>query len=113
VVCWNGAIIRLRSAQRPDRFRGPNNDGVIADEIDSWRPEHVSASEAFTILEMTVRGNRNLQILASSTPKRGGLVGELSKRDDCTVIRGTMRDNILNLSSRFVETMFDKTSECR
>ena len=46
VRCHNGAIIRYRSADEPERFRGPQADGGWCDEIDSWKPKGMSAQEA-------------------------------------------------------------------
>lgn len=103
--CWNGAKIRLRAAQKADRFRGANNDGAVLDEIDSWKPEAVTPSEAFAIADMSVRTGPDPRIFASSTPKRGRLVAELRKRDDCLVTLGSMAENLENLHPAFVDAM--------
>jgi phage terminase large subunit-like protein len=98
----NGAKIRLRAAHQAERFRGPNNDGAILDEIDAWKPERVSSSEAFALADFSVRTGPDPRILCASTPKRGRLVAELRERDDCHVITGSMRDNEANLHPAFV-----------
>ena len=105
LMCWNGAKIRLRAAQRADRFRGSNNDGAWLDEIDHWKPEQMSASDAFALAELTVRTGPDPRILATSTPKRGRLVAELVKRDDVYVTAGHTNENAANISPRFLEKL--------
>ncbi len=105
LLCWNGAKVRLRAAQRADRFRGSNNDGAYLDELDSWKPEQMTASEAFALAELTVRTGADPHIIATSTPKRGRLVAELRKRDDVHVTLGHMNENRANLSQRFLDAL--------
>jgi phage terminase large subunit-like protein len=78
----NGAKIRLRAAHQAERFRGPNNDGAILDELDAWKPEKVSAAEAFALAEFSVRTGEDPRIFCASTPKRGRLVAQLRERPD-------------------------------
>jgi phage terminase large subunit-like protein len=100
--CHNGAKIRLRAAHQAERFRGPNNDGAILDELDAWKPEKVSPSEAFALADFSVRTGPDPRMLCASTPKRGRLVAELRERNDCHVTTGSLRDNEANLHPAFV-----------
>lgn len=102
---WNGAKIRLRAAHQAERFRGPNNDGALLDELDAWKPEKVSPSEAFALADFSVRTGPDPRIFCASTPKRGRLVAELRQRDDCYVTTGSMRDNAANLHPAFIEAI--------
>ena len=103
--CHNQAKIQLFSAQHADRFRGPAADGGWPDEIDSWKPEGMTLSEAFGLYEQRIRTGPDPRIFVTSTPKRQRLVAELKKRPDCVVTRATMYDNAVNLSPKYVETM--------
>lgn len=106
--CWNGARIRLRAAQRAERFRGPQADGGWADEVDSWNPEIVSPQEAFSLFELGIRLGTDPRIIATSTPKRGRLVSSLRRRADCIVTRGSTRDNRENLAPQFLKMIQER-----
>jgi phage terminase large subunit-like protein len=99
----NGAKIRLRAAHQAERFRGPNNDGAILDELDAWKPERVTPSEAFALAEFSVRTGQDPRILCASTPKRGRLVAELRERDDVHLTTGSLLDNEANLHRSFIK----------
>ena len=101
----NGAKIQLFAAQKAERFRGLAANKAWFDEIDAWKPERISPSEAFTLAEQRVRTGVNPQIIVTSTPKRGGLIKELTERDDTVVTRATMYDNAPNLSPKYVSRM--------
>jgi phage terminase large subunit-like protein len=102
---WNGAKVRLRAAHQAERFRGPNNDGAILDELDAWKPEKVSPSEAFALADFSVRTGPDPRIFCASTPKRGRLVAELRDRPDCHVTRGALSDNEANLHPAFIASI--------
>jgi phage terminase large subunit-like protein len=104
----NGAMIRLRAAREAERFRGPQADGGWADEIDSWDPLRMPATEAFALFEMGIRLGDDPRIVATGTPKRGRLIKELSNRSDVIVTFGRTIDNADNLAPRFLESMFSK-----
>jgi len=101
----NGAKIPLFAAQKAERFRGAAGDKAWFDEIDAWKPERMTPSEAFTLAEQRIRTGPNPQIIVTSTPKRGGLIRELTTRDDTVVTRATMYDNAQNLAPKYVAAM--------
>ena len=105
IRCWNGAKIRLRAAFSAERFRGPNNDGAVLDELDAWNPEKMSAAEAFALAEFSVRTGPDPRIFCAATPKRGRLVSKLRIRSDIHVTRGSLLDNLDNLSPTFAKAM--------
>lgn len=102
LVCHNGAIIRLRSAQKAERFRGPQAEKAWVDEIATWKPEHMSAIAAFNLFEMGIRKGENPQIVATTTPKPRSLSGYLADRPDTIVTTGTTQENRANLSAKYI-----------
>jgi phage terminase large subunit-like protein len=105
LLCWNGAQIRLRAAKEAERFRGPQADGGWVEEIDAWAPNKMSSSAAFSLFELGIRLGKDPRILATSTPKRGKLVAELRKREDCVVTYGSTYDNKRNLAEKFIRVV--------
>ena len=103
--CWNDAKIQLFAAQKADRFRGLAADKAWYDEVDAWKPEGMSPSDAFTLAEQRIRTGSNPQIICTSTPKPGRLIHELREREDCVVTRATMYDNVVNLAPQYVRRM--------
>jgi phage terminase large subunit-like protein len=110
---WNGAKIRLRAAHQAERFRGPNNDGAILDELDAWKPERMSAAQAFALAEFSVRTGEDPRLFCASTPKRGRLVAQLRERPDVHVVRGSIHDNLANLHPKAVEMLESQYGKTR
>lgn len=105
LTAWNGAKIRLRAAQSAERFRGPQADGGWADEVDSWKPTGVSATEAWALFELGIRLGKDPRIVATSTPKPSGLVRALCARPDAVMTTGSMYENRANLAARFLASV--------
>ena len=105
LVAWNGAIIRYRGADEPERFRGPQADGGWCDEIDSWKPKGMKPQEAWSLFELGIRLGPDPRIVATSTPKRARLVKMLTAREDCATTSGTTWDNIANLAPQFIKSL--------
>ena len=91
----NGSIIKLFSAQEPDRLRGPQFHGAWCDELCAWDYE-----EAWDMLQFGLRLGTKPQIVISTTPKPTPLIKALSSRDDGSVrvVRGSTFDNAANLA---------------
>jgi phage terminase large subunit-like protein len=104
----NGAKINLFAAQKAERFRGAAADRAWFDEIDAWKPEGMSRSEAFALAEQRIRTGTDPRIICTSTPKRVGLIAELITRDDCVVTRATMYDNAVNLADTYLQSMHQR-----
>ncbi len=109
--CWNGAKIQLFAAHKADRFRGANADGGWADEIDYWKPERMTAAQAFSDFRFGIRTGPDPRKIATSTPRRGGLIATLIGAHGVCVTRATMLDNEENLSPEFLEDIRENTSE--
>ena len=104
LTCHNGAIIRYRAAHDADTdFRGTAADGAWVDEIDAWKPQGMKPVDAFELFEMMIRAGTDPRIVATSTPKRGRLVGMLRKRDDVEITRGSTYDNAANLAPKYLK----------
>lgn len=101
----NGARINLFAAQKAERFRGPAGDGAWFDELDAWKPEGMTAAEAFALAEQRIRTGPDPRIFITSTPKRRGLIAQLSQRKSAVVTRATMYDNASNLAPSYVAKM--------
>lgn len=111
--CHNGAKIRLRAAHQSERFRGPNNDGAVLDELDAWKPDRMTSDEAFALAEFSVRTGKDPRILCASTPKRGRLVARLRERSDIHVTTGSLKDNEDNLHPSFVRAIHERYAGTR
>lgn len=105
LLTHNGAKIQLFAAQKAERFRGPAADGAWFDEIDAWKPEGMSGSEAFALAEQRIRSGSDPLIFVTGTPKRRRLIAELIKRDDCKPTYASMYDNAENLAPAAIRRM--------
>jgi phage terminase large subunit-like protein len=105
LVCHNGAIIRYRGDDEPERFRGPQADGGWCDEIDSWKPKGMKPQDAWSLFELGIRLGPDPRIIATSTPKRARLVKMLQARPDCVLTTGSTWDNRANLAPQFMATL--------
>ena len=91
----NGSLIKLFSAEEPDRLRGPQFHGAWCDELASWR-----YPETYDQLQFTLRLGKHPQTVITTTPQPTRLIKELVKRDDGSVVlvRGSTFDNAANLA---------------
>ena len=105
LITWNKAKVHLRAAQRADRIRGVNADGAYCDEVDHWKPDMMTAQEAFANVELATRIGDYTQIIVTTTPKRKRLVAELVLRTDVQVTSGHTNENRANLNPRFIASL--------
>lgn len=102
----NGAIIRLVSADKPDRLRGFNLAGAWCDELASWRyPDTWNLG-----LLPAIRDKRTKpHIIVTTTPKPVALLREIvEKRQDrgtVRITRGSTFDNEDNLAPEALEEL--------
>ncbi len=108
IETWNGAHIRLRSADNAERFRGPQADGGWVDEVDAWAPKKMTGVEAFALFEMGIRLGRDPRIIVTTTPKRGKVVANLRGRDDMVLTTGTLEENRQNLAPQFIKAVTNR-----
>lgn len=92
----NGAVARTRSADEPDRIRGPECDLAWWDEFGTWKQKDAYTNADFGLRRLGPDGSRARAVVAF-TPKPTALVRELVARDDVVITRGRTDDNAANL----------------
>lgn len=100
----NGTTVNLRSAEKPDRLRGPQFHWGIADEIGSWR----YAVEAWDMIQFGLRLGQHPQLAVASTPRPTPLVISLLKNPHTVITRGTTYENREHLAPSFYSQIITK-----
>lgn len=92
----NGTIIRVYSADEPERLRGPQHHYAWFDELASFRYDRDTWDQA----QFGLRLGEHPQSIITTTPKPRGLIRDLLARTDGTVVvtRGSTFDNAKNLA---------------
>lgn len=99
-----GAKSLLFSAEEPDRLRGPQADGIWADEIASWQYDQ----EAWDMAMFGLRLGTNPQIVATTTPRPTKMIRALMADPTTAVTRGTTYENRSNLAPTFYTQVIKK-----
>lgn len=105
-LTWpNGARAILLSADEPDRFRGPQYDLFIGDEIAAWR-----YPEALDQAMLGLRLGKHPRAALATTPRPTKIVREILAREgrDVAVTRGRTYDNRANLARAFLDQIVKK-----
>ena len=91
----NGSQIKLFSADKPDRFRGPQHHGAWCDELAAYR-----YTDAWDQLQFGMRLGDKPRIVVTTTPRPTALIRSLAGRNDGSVAitRGSTFDNAANLA---------------
>ena len=95
LVLMNGSRIKLFSADRPDRLRGPQHHRAWCDELASW-----PGRDAFDQLWFGLRLGTAPQAVITTTPRNTELIRELLARQgsDLQLTQGRTLDNAAHLS---------------
>jgi phage terminase large subunit-like protein len=94
----SGAIGITRSADEPERLRGPQFTKFWADELGAWR----FVQDAWDQIQFGFRlKTSNLQGIITTTPKPLKLIRELAADQSTVLTRGSSYDNRRNLSEQF------------
>lgn len=96
----NGTLIKLFSAEEPDRLRGPQHHGAWCDELAAWRYD-----DAWVQLRFGLRLGLTPRICATTTPKPRRLIKSLVARTDTLITRGSTFDNAANLSAAALDEL--------
>jgi phage terminase large subunit-like protein len=93
-----GSLIKVLSAERPDRIRGWNLSGAWADELGAWE-----YPDAYDQLRFALRVGAFPRLVITTTPRPKPMIREIVKRaedGDTTVVvrRGATSENAANLS---------------
>jgi phage terminase large subunit-like protein len=109
IVYANGGVIRLFSAEEPDRLRGPNFDAVWCDEITAWKDK---AEMVWDMAQMGLRLNGPMGNAAccvvSTTPKPQALLRQIMKSSSTVITRARTADNAANLDAATIAYFNEK-----
>jgi phage terminase large subunit-like protein len=97
----SGAIGFTRSADEPERLRGPQFTKFWADEICAWR----FIKEAWDQIMFGFRLPGKLQGVITSTPKPGPVLKEIMANPDTVITRGSSNENRSNLSQVYFKNV--------
>lgn len=107
VIRWpNGAFGWVRSAEEPDRLRGPNSELTWADEVASWDESSWDMVEFATRIGMA-------RIIVTTTPKPLRWLYRLTKATTTLMRYLATIDNVKNLNSAWYATLSDKYAGTR
>ena len=95
----NGSLIKGISAEKPERFRGPQFHGGWLDEFAAWQ----YASEAYDMIMFGMRLGDRPRIVVSTTPRPTPMVRSLINREgkDVAITRASTYANLANLAPTF------------
>jgi phage terminase large subunit-like protein len=98
----NGSLIKLISAEEPDRLRGPQFHGAWCDELAAW-----NYPETWEQLQFTLRLGDHPQTIVTTTPRPTKIIKELvANKDGLTqIVRGSTFDNAKNLAPSFLTNL--------
>jgi phage terminase large subunit-like protein len=106
VRCHGGgtSLIRGISAEKPERFRGPQFHGGWLDELAAWT--YLQAS--WDMIMFTMRLGQHPKIIVSTTPKPRPLIIQLEKNSltfPTVTTRGASLDNFQNLAPTYQQQL--------
>jgi phage terminase large subunit-like protein len=97
ITFWNGAQAFVFSAEEPSRFRGPNFDAAVCDELAAWK----RLAETYDMLQLCVRLGRPRWVIAT-TPRPIPIIKGMVKDQAVHVVRGSSYANKANLAPEFL-----------
>lgn len=103
----NGAIARTRSADEPDRIRGPEADLEWWDEFGTWKHRDAFTNADFGLRRIGPKGDR-ARAIVTFTPKRNALVRELVGHPGAVIVSGHTLDNADNLDPATLTSLTDR-----
>lgn len=109
----NGALLKVLSAEEPERIRGWNMKGAWADELGSW-----SRPDSFDQLRFALRIGLHPRLVITATPRPTpiirGLVARARDGDPAVVVvRGATSENAENLSEAALAELHDRYAGTR
>jgi len=98
-ITWpNGAMAALYTADEPERLRGKQHDGALADELAAWR-----YPEAFDQLMLGLRLGADPRVVITTTPRPTPIIRRLIKDATTVLTRGSTYENRGNLAPAFLD----------
>jgi predicted phage terminase large subunit-like protein len=111
-LTWpNGAMATIYSAEEGERLRGPQHDGLWADELAAWK----GAQNVWDMAMFGLRLGKRPRAIVTTTPRPIPLLRALLKREgqDVTVTRGRTSDNAANLAPTFLSQIVSRYAGTR
>jgi phage terminase large subunit-like protein len=108
-LTWpNGAIGILRTAEKPDRMRGPQGDSAWLDEFAAWKYPQDSYDQIKFGLRL---GDPKMCI--TTTPRPIKMLREILKDRYTAISRGSTYDNTDNLAATYIDDMIRRYAGTR
>lgn len=106
----SGSLVIMASDEAPKRLRGPNFTGIWADELGSWRNLKETWENG---IEFATRIGSSRRLITTTPRRNNYIIKELNDRakrgdSDVTLLRGSTRDNMANLSQVFLDTVYKR-----
>lgn len=103
---YNGSMLKIYSAEEPDRLRGSQSHRDFFDEIGAWcsgagQNMGKAQKETWSMAMFGLRLPTKAKWFAATTPRPMPLLKGLLARKDVFVSRATTYDNLANLSENF------------
>ena len=110
LMLFNGSRIKLFSADRPERLRGPQHHRVWCDELGAW-PNR----EAFDQMWFGLRLGADPRAVITTTPRNTDVIRDLFKRKvaDMHLTKGRTMDNAEHLAPRVLEALTERYAGTR
>lgn len=105
ITFTSGAIGITRSADEPERLRGPQFSKFWADELAAWN--FVDEAWKQIMFGFRVPTENPIQGVITTTPKPIDVIRALQKDKDCVITRGSSDENRGNLSPIFLERVIE------
>jgi len=103
-IRWaNGAVIKLYSAEEPNRLRGPQHQFAWCDELAAWK----RMRETWDMMRFGLRLGRRCLCLITTTPRPLKLIKEIvdNKHGETVITRSSTYENRENLSKSFFDSI--------
>ena len=100
----NGSVLKLFTAEEPDRLRGPQYYKLWCDELAAWKYDR----EAWDNGQMGNRLGVLPQTIVTTTPRPTKIIKEIIKDKHTHLTHGTTYENRSNLASAWYETIIKK-----
>ena len=99
-LAWpNGHKTLIFSAEEPERLRGPQTYKMWCDELPAWK----YAQKTWDNAVFGLRLGNNPQCVITTTPRPIPVFKQLVKDSGTVITRGTTKENLKNLSPRFIK----------
>jgi len=104
-IVWpNGAVATIYSGDEPGQLRGPQHDTAWVDEL----AKYMYPDDTWDNMEMGLRIGPDPKVIVTTTPRPIPIIRGLVKDPDTVVTRGRTKDNLINLSAKFIERIYNK-----